>query len=182
MPWTHNADGSQSCTDHPDAPAFPGHIGCTACHAAPPPLPVEPEPGEAERLCAEAEAQGLPDSLTVESRAWTAWQEARADAIASRALAAMCVERGRQFADGELAATYTGKDGQPVIAVSADNEDQARKWLSLAAVFTQATSKSLDVQGKLLKLGNEATAVRERRAAKERRDRLVQQLRGRGSN
>ena len=179
MPWTPTADGLLTCPDHPDAAPFAGHIGCPGCHAAPPAAPEPHSPGEGERLCAEAAERGLPDGLEVEERAWAAWRDARRDAKVSRALVAECLDRGRKFITGELVALRPDGEGG---TVEADAEDQARKWFAIAATFTQAASKSLDTQSKVLKIGAEGTALRERQAAKERRDRLVKQLNERGGS
>lgn len=84
-----DAEGLQGCPRHPDVPRFNAARGeCPAC-AAHPTSPVDPEHelGLGERLCLEADRRGLPDSMMVEDRFWSAWafQTKRAEACARRA-------------------------------------------------------------------------------------------------
>ena len=177
--WTPNADGTLSCPAHPDERPFHGHLGgCAQCAAAPPVDPATAT-GEGERLCIEAAARGLPDGLEVETRAWRAWRDSRNEATHGRKLATLCEERARRFLDGDIIAETRDREGQ---IVQADSEDQARRWLDLAAKLRQVVAKAIDTQSKLLKIGAEGTALRERQAAKEKRDRLIDRLKGGGSN
>ena len=81
-----DAEGRQGCPRHPHVPRFfADKADCPDCLSDP--EAENDEPGEGERLCAEAEARGLPDAMTVEDRFWVAWafQTRRAESCARRA-------------------------------------------------------------------------------------------------
>ncbi len=113
--------------------------------------------------------------MTVEEWNWRAFRQARSEATKCRDLAKVCEERGHSFIDGDLVALGKDREGN---TVEADNEDQARRWLDLAAKFRQSVAKAIDTQAKLLKGGAVNVQLRERAAARERRARLVAKGRG----
>lgn len=146
------------------------------CDCPPQAGPDDDSPGEGEQAVAEAERRGLPDGMRVEEWSWRAFREARREASTCRSLAETCATRAQQFIDTQLVAMRDDGEGG---MVQADNEDQARRWLDLAAKFRQSVAKAIDTESKLLKLASGSVALRERRAAKERRDRLLRSLKGR---
>jgi hypothetical protein len=164
--WTPNADGTLSCPAHPDERPFHGHLGgCAQCAAAPPVDPATAT-GEGERLCIEAAARGLPDGLEVERAHWNDRKRSVRDAAECRRWA----HRLEALAEPLLASGM------------AEERAEAREWLKLAAAYRGGAHKASDTSNKHTARVAEATALRERQAAKEKRDRLIDRLKGGGSN
>lgn len=168
MSWIAQADGLYVCSDHTTAP-FAGHVGCPVCSATPPtPQPDTPGPAETELIT--ATKHRLPTTIEVERRTWLAWSAVRSETTKCRQLAVACEARAAEFVTGK----YAKDPSDPEFYI---NEEQARKWLDVAAKFRQGVAKSIDTQAKMMKIGEASAAMRERRAAKERRDKLIMQLR-----
>ena len=147
--WTApDEQGNQRCPRHPEvAPFSQSSTGCARCVTDPPPAPSD-EPGEGERLCAEAAERGLPDAMMVEDRFWMAWayQQKRAEKCAARA--------------DDLYAT-----GDP------DDLDRAIKLEGAAAKWADSSTKAG-------KIASATVGQRERMASQERAARDVARAKG----
>ncbi len=136
----------------------PARDSCSECTALAP-TAEEIQPGEGELAVAEAARRGLPDGFEVEGLTWRSFKDARREARECRALAAACFARGRMHLASDV--------------MDPTAEDQARRWFAEGAKLKMAVAKAIDTQSKLIKLGAVVVQVRERIAAADRADRML---------
>lgn len=139
-----DASGLQGCPRHPDAPRFnAARGGCHAC-VSDPPVAARVERGPGEMLCDEAERRGLPDSMMVEDRFWTAWafQTRRAELCARKA--------------DELYETGSPLDLDRAIKLEA----AAAKWADSSTKAGKIASASVHERTRLASLDRRARALK----------------------
>lgn len=152
--WYTNADGTMGCRECRVASFRMGTGQCNCPRSTTVAAPQQP--GEMERLTAEAEAAGLPGRLDLERLLMARVRSADKVARYYRLRSGKVLERGT---------VRMGREGP----VDADEEKTAQGWDALAE---QARNRGDKAAGRLYTL----VADRERRADLERRERLAGNL------